>query len=128
MGRIDKGAGDFATTADLEADPTFPSAPAFRAASLLADPGFIAAFRPRVVSSSRALTWVAAGRRAGYVTDGAIRESVHFSAGLAICRAAGYLITDLHGDARADSADGAIVAADREIHAGLLDLVRKQRR
>ena len=56
---------------------------------LLAHPGFIQRFRPRVVSTTLALAWVAAGKRAGYVTDGGdLTESVHFAAGIALCKAA----------------------------------------
>lgn len=112
---------------DLNFDPPFPSAPAFRAVVLAGDPEFAASFRPRVVSSSLALTWVATGRRAAYVTDGDIRGSVHFSAGLAICEAAGCVISDLTGQACGEPPRGAIVAADRETHATLLGLVHKQR-
>jgi hypothetical protein len=34
------------------------------------DPRFQERFRPRVLSTTLALTWVAAGRRAAYVTEG----------------------------------------------------------
>ncbi|MFK8848862.1 inositol monophosphatase family protein [Streptomyces sp. Ac-502] len=74
-------------------DRPFPKAPAFQAVRLLTDPGFVAGFRPRVVSSSLAVPWVAAGRRAAYVTDGDLRDSVHFAAGIALCRAAGCTVT-----------------------------------
>src|SRR5712691_3817028 len=46
---------------DLNLDPPFPNAPAFRAVTLAADADFIANFRPRVVSTSMALAWVATG-------------------------------------------------------------------
>ena len=82
---------------DLNLDPPFPNAPAFRAVTLAADSEFVARFRPRVVSTSMALTWVATGQRAAYVTDGDVRDSVHFAAGLAICQAAGCTVTDLRG-------------------------------
>jgi myo-inositol-1(or 4)-monophosphatase len=62
---------------DLNFDPPFPNAPAFKAVTLAADAGFAANFKPRVVSTSVALTWVATGQRAGYVTDGDVRDSVH---------------------------------------------------
>jgi myo-inositol-1(or 4)-monophosphatase len=107
---------------DLNLDPPFPSAPEFRAVALASDPQFAANFRPRVVSSSLALTWVATGQRAGYVTDGAIRGSVHFAAGLAICAVAGCVMTDLHGQPLRDGSPGAIVGADRETHARLVAL------
>lgn len=109
---------------DLNFDPPFPNAPAFSAVALAADPGFAAAFRPRVVSTSLALTWVAAGRRAGYVTDGDPRDSVHFAAGLAICEAAGCVVTGLRGGPWRAEAAGVIAAADSETHAALLRLAR----
>lgn len=112
---------------DLNFDPPFPSAPGFRTAAFAADPEFAATFRPRVVSSSLALTWVATGQRAGYITDGAIRDSVHFSAGLAICEASGCVVTDLNGGALGSGPYGAIVAADHQTHALLLRLAHKQR-
>ncbi len=61
---------------DVNLDPPFPNAPRFRAVKLLADMGFVERFRPRVVSTTLAVTWVAAGRRAAYVTDGDLRDSV----------------------------------------------------
>ncbi|MFG2356217.1 inositol monophosphatase family protein [Streptomyces sp. NPDC048521] len=108
---------------DVNLDPPFPNAPGFRAARLLADPGFAERFRPRVVSSTLALAWVAAGRRAAYVTDGDLRDSVHFAAGIALCRAAGCTVTGLYGEAVHTGAGGLIAAADAETHAALLALV-----
>ena len=110
---------------DLNFDPPFPNAPSFKAATLVADAGFAASFRPRVVSTSIALTWVATGQRAAYVTDGDVRDSVHFAAGLAICEAAGCTVTDLRGRAWGRGATGLVAAADPEIHTSLLSLVRK---
>jgi myo-inositol-1(or 4)-monophosphatase len=109
---------------DLNFDPPFPNQELFRAVALAADPEF-AAFRPRVVSSSLALTWVATGQRAAYVTDGDVRGSVHFAAGLAICRAAGCVISDIDGEQ--DSAKGLVVSADYDTHHALLRLIRRQR-
>lgn len=94
---------------DLNLDPPFPSAPAVSAVALAAHPAFVGGFRPRVVSSSIALAWVASGQRAAYVTDGDVHRNVHFSAGLALCRAAGCVISDLRGGVRGL---GALVAAD----------------
>jgi myo-inositol-1(or 4)-monophosphatase len=111
---------------DVNLDPPFPNAPAFRAALLPADPGFAQLFRPRVVSTTLALAWVAAGRRAAYVTDGDLRDSVHFAAGIALCRAAGCVITDLRGRPLHTGTGGLVVAADQETHAALLALTAKQ--
>jgi len=110
---------------DLNLDPPFPSAPAFKTITLAADAEFAASFRPRVVSTSLAFTWVATGQRAAYLTDGDVRDSVHFAAGLAICEAAGCTVTDLRGRVWEGGATGLIAAADSETHAALLSLVRK---
>ena len=109
---------------DVNLDPPFPNAPRFRAVRLLADPGFAERFRPRVVSTTLALAWVAAGRRAAYVTDGHLRDSVHFAAGLALCRAAGCVVTGIDGQPLHTGAGGLVAAADAETHAALLELIR----
>ncbi|MET7288007.1 inositol monophosphatase family protein [Streptomyces sp. NPDC005573] len=111
---------------DVNLDPPFPNAPGFRAVTLLADPEFVRRFRPRVVSTTLAVAWVAAGRRAAYVTDGDLRDSVHFAAGIALCRAAGCVVTDLHGRPPHSGAGGLIAAADQETHAALVAMVRSQ--
>ena len=73
-----------------------------------------------------ALTWVATGQRAAYVTDGDVRDSVHFAAGLAICGAAGCTLTDLRGHPWGRGGPtGRVAAADSETHAELLRLGRK---
>jgi len=110
---------------DLNLDPPFPNAPAFRATTLAADADFVSHFRPRVLSTSLALVWVATGQRAAYVTDGDVRDSVHFAAGLAICEAAGCTVTNLRGDAWGNGATGLLAAADPKTHNALLALVRK---
>ncbi|MES4890010.1 inositol monophosphatase family protein [Streptomyces sp. NPDC096012] len=111
---------------DVNLDPPFPNAPGFRAARLLGDPGFAERFRPRVVSSTLAVAWVAAGRRAAYVTDGDLRESVHFAAGIALCRAAGCTVSDLYGEPVHSGTGGLIAAADAQTHAALLELIKGQ--
>ncbi|MDH6145331.1 MULTISPECIES: inositol monophosphatase family protein [Kitasatospora] len=112
---------------DLNLDPPFPNAPGFRAARLLTEPAFVERFRPRVVSTTLAVAWVAAGRRAAYVTDGHLDDSVHFAAGIALCRAAGCVVTGIHGQPLHTGAGGLLVAADQETHAALLDMVNRQR-
>ncbi len=77
-----------------------------------------------MVSTTLALAWVAAGRRAAYVTDGHLRDSVHFAAGLALCRAAGCVVTGIDGQPLHTGAGGVVAAADAETHAALLDLIR----
>jgi myo-inositol-1(or 4)-monophosphatase len=111
---------------DVNLDPPFPNSPAFRAAALLADPGFAERFRPRVISTTLAVAWVAAGRRAAYVTDGRQHDSVHFAAGIALSRAAGCVVTGLDGQPPHTGAGGLVVAADQQTHAALLDLIRNQ--
>lgn len=115
------------TLVDLNFDPPFPNAAAFRAVQLAADPEFNAVFKTRVVSSSLALTWVAAGRRAAYVTDGDIRDSVDFAAGIAICEAAGCVCSSLADGPWDGAAGGLIAAADQQTHSRLVELARNGR-
>lgn len=112
---------------DVNLDPPFPSAPGFRAVELLAHPDFAAGFRPRVVSTSLALAWVAAGKRAAYVTDGGdLAGSVHFAAGIALCRAAGCVVTGLDGTPVGEGpARGLVAAADAGTHARLMAMIRE---
>ncbi|MFD9817062.1 inositol monophosphatase family protein [Streptomyces sp. NPDC059080] len=110
---------------DVNLEPPFPSAPGFRAVDLLTRPGFAARFRPRVLSTSLALTWVAAGRRAAYVTDGGdLSGSVHFAAGIALCRAAGCVVTGVDGAPLGETGRGLVAAADAETHALLMAMIR----
>jgi myo-inositol-1(or 4)-monophosphatase len=111
---------------DVNLDAPFLNAPTFRAVRLLADQRFSDLFRPRVVSTSLAVAWVAAGRRAGYVTDGDLRESVHFATGIALCRAAGCVVTGLRGQPLHTGVGGLVVAADEASHAALVGLIEEQ--
>ncbi|MFC7880876.1 inositol monophosphatase family protein [Streptomyces sp. NPDC057376] len=109
---------------DVNLDPPFPSAPGFRAVDLLAHPAFAERFRPRVVSTTLALAWVAAGRRAAYVTDGGdLSGSVHFAAGIAVCRAAGCVVTGIDGGPLGRAGRGLVVAADAETHGLLMSMI-----
>jgi len=110
---------------DVDLDPPFPNQERFHAARMLADDAFIAAFSPRVVSTTLALAWVAAGRRAAYVTDGDLRDSVHFSAGIAICQASGCVVTGLAGQPLHTGIHGLVAAADAEIHAELMEIISR---
>ncbi|MFE6510983.1 inositol monophosphatase family protein [Nocardioides sp. NPDC057767] len=96
----------------------------FVGGQLVADPRLRAEFGPRVMSSTLAVAWVAAGRRAAYVTDGHLEGSVHFTAGIALCQAAGCVVTDLNGDP-IHTGRGMIAAADAATHHKLLGLVRR---
>lgn len=99
-------------------------AAAERSRSLLARPDFHASFSPRVVSTSLGLAWVAAGRFAGYVAEEDVSDSVHYAAGLALCRGAGCVVTDLEGGDVA-SGGGLVAAADAATHRDLLDLLAR---
>ncbi|GAB3841483.1 inositol monophosphatase family protein [Micromonospora andamanensis] len=112
---------------DVNLDPPYPNERTFRAARLLADERFVERFRPRVVSTTLALAWVAAGRRAAYVTDGDLRDSVHFAAGIALCAAAGCVVTGLDGQPWHSGRSGLVAAADPPTHAELMALVAAQR-
>jgi myo-inositol-1(or 4)-monophosphatase len=112
---------------DVNLDPPFPNERLFRAVRLLAQEGFVERFRPRVVSTTLALAWVAAGRRAAYVTDGRLRDNVHFAAGIALCEAAGCVVTGIDGRPWHSGLGGLVAAADADTHAGLLALIAQQR-
>ncbi|MCM2430794.1 inositol monophosphatase family protein [Streptomyces sp. RKAG337] len=112
---------------DVNLDPPFPGAPGFRAVDLLAHAGFVERFRPRVVSTTLALAWVAAGKRAAYVTDGGdLSGSVHFAAGIALCRAAGCVVTGIDGAPIGRAGRGLVVAADAETHGLLMSMIRSR--
>ena len=113
---------------DLNLDPPFPNKEWFLAVGLLTDEGFTGGFRPRVLSTTLALAWVAAGRRTAYITDGHLLGSVHFSSGIALCQAAGCVVTTLAGEPVHTGVQGLIAAADPTTHATLLELVSNQRR
>lgn len=111
---------------DVNLDPPFPNGERFRTVHMLRDEAFTDAFHPRVLSTTLALAWVAAGRHAAYVTDGDVRDSVHFTSGTALCRAAGCVVTNLAGQTLHTGLTGLIAAADRRTHAELVDLVSRQ--
>ncbi|GAA4602049.1 myo-inositol-1(or 4)-monophosphatase [Actinoplanes octamycinicus] len=104
---------------DINLDPPFPVEPA----RVIAAPGFRDRFRPRVMSTTLALLWVADGRRAAYLTYGDVRDSVHFAAGIAVCEAAGCVVTGTDGEPW-PSGSGLLAAADADTHAALLTLIR----
>jgi myo-inositol-1(or 4)-monophosphatase len=111
---------------DVNIDPPFPNGTRFRAVRLLADTDFADRFRPRVVSTTLALAWVAAGRRAAYVTDCDLQDSVHSAAGIALCQAAGCVVTGIQGQPLHTGAGGLLAAADQDTHASLLALIGRQ--
>lgn len=95
----------------------------FLGPQLVGDPALRREFGPRVLSTTLAVAWVAAGRRAAYVSDGTFVDNVHFAAGIAICRGAGCAVTDLNGGPL-ESGRGLIIAADADTHARIMGLVR----
>jgi myo-inositol-1(or 4)-monophosphatase len=111
---------------DFNVDPPFPNSDRFRTAHMLTDPAFLASFQPRVVSTTLALAWVAAGRHAAYVTDGHLGDSVHFSSGIALCRAAGCVVSGLQGQPLHTGIGGLVAAADEETHAALVAIINRQ--
>lgn len=110
---------------DVNLDPPFPNGATFRAVRMLADDAFGTRWRPRVLSTTLALAWVAAGRRAGYVTDGLLSGSVHFASGIALCQAAGCVVTNLVGAPVHTGIEGLVVGADPATHRELLALVAR---
>ncbi len=98
---------------------------ATRVRGLLDRPGFHERFAPRVVSSSVGVAWVAVGRFAAYVVEHDVVDSVHYAAGLALCRAAGCVVTGLDGGELAPGS-GLLVAADAATHLDLLGLLAQR--
>lgn len=104
-------------------DLDFDGNPAW-ATAVAGSTGFTPRFGIRGLSTSLAATWVADGRRAAYLQHGDVRDSVHFAAPLAVCRAVGCVVTDLRGEPVDSGPHGLIVAADRPTHEALLDVLR----
>jgi myo-inositol-1(or 4)-monophosphatase len=111
---------------DVDLDPSKPDNDRFRPTELLASPRFTAAYLPRVISTSLAVVWVAAGRRAAYIAHGGLADSVHFAAGVALCQAAGCVVTGLRGQPLRDGEHGLVAAADAQTHAELIDIINEQ--
>ena len=112
---------------DVNMDPPLSNSPGFSTLDLLANPGFSEHFGLRVVSTTLALTWVAAGKRAAYITNGGdVSASVHFAAGIAVCRAAGCVVTGLDGGPLGPERRGLVAAADAETHARLMSIIQEQ--
>lgn len=124
LGRDESSSAAANRLVDINADG--PLDRRFVGAQLGADPDFRAQFSPRVASTALALAWVTTGQRLAYVTDGQHRDSVHFAAGIALCLAAGCVVTDFNGDA-VHTGPGIVAAADSETHASLLGLISKHR-
>lgn len=111
---------------DVNLDGPYPNIERFRAVHLLAASAFADSFRPRVSSTTLALAWVAAGRRAAYITDGDLVGSVHFASGVALCQAAGCIVTGLRGQLLHTGVGGLVAAADEQTHATLVAIIEEQ--
>ncbi|MFT4081067.1 MAG: inositol monophosphatase family protein [Nocardioides sp.] len=94
----------------------------FVGGQLVGDARLRTAYGPRVISSTLGVAWVAAGRRAAYVSDGRFRDNVHFAAGIALCDASGCVISDLDGNPL-HTGRGLIISADQDTHDRMLELV-----
>ena len=90
---------------------------------LMSHPAFLRDYQPRVSSTTLAMTWLADGRRAGYVHEGDLRDNVHFAAPVAIARAAGCVVTGVQGQPLDVAPYGLLAAADAATHAILLALL-----
>jgi myo-inositol-1(or 4)-monophosphatase len=110
---------------DLDLDAAPGQAHQLTTVQILTSPAFARQFGPRVVSTTLALAWVAAGRRAAYVSEGDLRDSVHFAAGIALCQAAGCIVTGLHGQPLHTGVGGLVAAADRDTHAALIRIIER---
>jgi myo-inositol-1(or 4)-monophosphatase len=111
---------------DANLDGPYPNVDRFRAVRVLAAPEFTDSYRPRVCSTTLALAWVAAGRRAAYITDGHLLDSVHFTAGIALCQAAGCVVSGLRGQPLHTGLGGLVAAADERTHAALIAIIDQQ--
>ncbi len=78
----------------------------------MSHPTFLRDYQPRVSSTTLAMTWLADGRRAGYLHEGDLRKNVHFAAPVAIARAAGCVVTGIHGQPLDVAPYGLLAAAD----------------
>lgn len=111
---------------DIDLDVPTVDPAGFRPAELIGDPLFTRSFRTRILSTTLALAWVAAGRHAAYVSAGDMRDSVHYSAGIALCQAAGCVVTGLRGQPLHTGPGGLVAAADEQTHAELVALINRQ--
>lgn len=73
------------------------------------------------------VAWVAAGRRSAHISDGRLRDNLHFAAGIAPCEAAGCVVSDLGGNAL-HTGRGLVVSADPETHDRMLAVVEPRLR
>lgn len=84
------------------------------------------ALSARYLGSGLPLAWVATGQRAGFVIPDRRAKSVHFTAGIGLCRAAGCVMTNLRGEPLRLDGDGIVVAADKPTHDRLMAGIAEQ--
>jgi myo-inositol-1(or 4)-monophosphatase len=113
---------------EVNLDYWTPGGQGFQPALLLGAPAFHTAFGARVLSTTLAVAWAAAGRRAAYVSDGDLRDNVHFASGIALCRAAGCVVTGLIGQPLHKEPYGLVAAADADTHTALVEIIATQLR
>lgn len=80
-------------------------------------------FRTRVLNTSLALGYVAAGKLAGFVMDNT--KAWDQGAGGYICREAGCIVTDLQGNRWTPAAPSIIAAANEGVYSELRELLRR---
>lgn len=88
-------------------------------------PAFQKRFHMRVYSTTLTVPWVAAERRIAYISEGNMKNDLHFAAGIAICQAAGCIVTNIDGLPLYTGAGGVLIAADAETHSVLVDMLHK---
>lgn len=91
---------------------------------LVSRPEFCERFHLRVHSTTLTVPWVAAGKRAAYISEGDMKGNVHYAAGIAICQSAGCVVTGMDGQPLYTGAGGLLIAEDQPTHAALLAILK----
>lgn len=100
------------------------NAPIGKGTQLATAPMFRERFSMRVLSTTLCVPWVAAGRRTAYVSDGYLKNNVHYAAGIAICKAAGCIVTGIQGQPLHTGPGGLLIATDDKTHSLLVEIIR----
>jgi myo-inositol-1(or 4)-monophosphatase len=95
-----------------------------RLGRLVSTPAFCEGFLLRVHSTTLTVPWVAAGKRAAYVSEGDMKDNLHYAAGIAICQSAGCVITGIDGQPLYAGAGGLLIARDWSTHSALLGMLQ----
>lgn len=91
---------------------------------LVSRPEFCERFHLRVHCTTLTVPWVAAGKRAAYISEGDVKDNVHYAAGIAICQSAGCVVTGMDGQPLYTGAGGLLIAEDQPTHAALLAILK----